>query len=110
MVQLLRAARADVAGDWLAIGPRGVLVIGVQYDELRIEHDQGEVEIVVYNRTILFTTENEAVREPEGPSEQHSLASGRLFPVRRVQVGHEVREISHLLDVVQVPGVERLGK
>ena len=24
----------------------------MQYDELRIEHDQGEVEIVVYNRAI----------------------------------------------------------
>ncbi len=29
----------------------------IQYDELRIEHDQGEVEIVVCNRAILlFTT------------------------------------------------------
>jgi len=35
----------------------------VQYDELRIEHDQGVVEIVVYNRAILlFTTDSEAVR------------------------------------------------
>ncbi len=35
----------------------------IQYDELRIEHDQGEVEIVVYNRAILlFTTDSEAVR------------------------------------------------
>jgi len=33
----------------------------VQYDELRIEHDQGDVEIVVYNRAILlFTTDSEA--------------------------------------------------
>ena len=32
-------------------------------DELRIEHDHGIVEIVVYNRAILlFTTESEAVR------------------------------------------------
>ncbi len=31
--------------------------------ELRIEHDQGDVEIVVYNRAILlFTTDSEAVR------------------------------------------------
>jgi hypothetical protein len=35
----------------------------IQYDELRIKHDQGEVEIVVYNRAILlFMTESEAVR------------------------------------------------
>ena len=34
-----------------------------QYDELRFEHDQGEVEIVVYNRAILlFRTDSEAVR------------------------------------------------
>ena len=35
----------------------------IQYDELRIEHDQGDVEIGVYNRAILlFTTDSEAVR------------------------------------------------
>ncbi len=35
----------------------------IQYDELRIEHDEGDVEIVVYNRAILlFTTDSEAVR------------------------------------------------
>jgi len=35
----------------------------VHYDERRIEHDQGDVEIVVYNRAILmFTTDSEAVR------------------------------------------------
>jgi len=35
----------------------------IQYEELRIEHDQGAVEIVVYNRAILlFRTDNEAVR------------------------------------------------
>ena len=35
----------------------------IQYDELRIEHDQGEVEIVVYDRAILlFTDDCEAVR------------------------------------------------
>jgi len=35
----------------------------IQYDELRIEHDQGDVEIVVYNRAVLlFTTDSEAVR------------------------------------------------
>ncbi len=35
----------------------------IQYDELCIEHDEGDVEIVVYNRAIvLFTTDSEAVR------------------------------------------------
>ena len=35
----------------------------IQYDELRIERDQGAVEIVVYNRAILlFTTDSEAVK------------------------------------------------
>ena len=35
----------------------------IQYDALRIEHDQGEVEIVLYNRAILlFTTDSEAVK------------------------------------------------
>ena len=35
----------------------------IQYDHLLIEHDQGDVEIVVYNRAILlFTTDREAVR------------------------------------------------
>jgi len=35
----------------------------IQCDELRIEHDQGAVEIVVYNRAILlFTTDSEEVR------------------------------------------------
>ena len=34
----------------------------IQYDGLRIEHDQGDVEIGVYNRAILlFTTDSEAV-------------------------------------------------
>ena len=35
----------------------------IQYDELRIERDQGAVKIVVYNRAILlFTTDSEAVK------------------------------------------------
>ena len=35
----------------------------IQYDELRIEHDHGDVEIVVYNRAILlFTSDRQAVR------------------------------------------------
>jgi len=35
----------------------------IQYDELRIEHDQGDVEIVVYDRAILlFMTDTEAVK------------------------------------------------
>ena len=35
----------------------------IQYDELRIEHDQGVVEVVVYNHAILlFTTDSEVAR------------------------------------------------
>ena len=35
----------------------------IQYDALCIEHDQGDVEIVVYNRAILlFMSDSEAVR------------------------------------------------
>jgi hypothetical protein len=35
----------------------------IQYDELRIEHDQGDVDIVVYNRAILlFFTDSDAVK------------------------------------------------
>src|SRR5713101_2591928 len=35
----------------------------IQYDELRIEHDQGDVEIVVYNRAILLLrTDSDAVK------------------------------------------------
>jgi len=35
----------------------------IQYDALRIEHDQGAMEIVVYTRAILlFFTDSEAVR------------------------------------------------
>ena len=35
----------------------------IQYDELRIEHDQGDVEIVVYNCAILlFMADSEAVK------------------------------------------------
>lgn len=35
----------------------------IQYDELRIEHDDGVVEIVLSNRAILlFTSDSEAVR------------------------------------------------
>ena len=35
----------------------------MQYDERRIEHEEGTVEIVVYNRAILlFTTDSERLR------------------------------------------------
>src|SRR5881397_2091275 len=34
----------------------------IQYDELRIEHDEGYVEIVVYKRAILFMSDHDAVR------------------------------------------------
>jgi hypothetical protein len=65
---------SDLPSDLRALVVRHLLDLGgtygdaqagdpIQYDELRIEYDQGEVEIVVYNRAILlFTTDNEAVR------------------------------------------------
>jgi len=35
----------------------------IQYDHIRVEHEQGAVEITVHNRAILlFTTDREAVR------------------------------------------------
>ena len=67
-------AAPDLPGDVLALLDHHLLDLGgaygdpeaadpIQYDELRIEHDQGAVEIVVYNRAILlFTTDSEAVR------------------------------------------------
>ena len=46
----------------------------IQYDELRIEHDQGDVEIVVHNRAVLlFTTDSEAPRH--GTSQRRPVAS-----------------------------------
>jgi len=59
VVALVDAHLLDLGGTY------GVPEAGdpIQYDELRIEHDQGEVEIVVYNRAILlFTTDSEAVK------------------------------------------------
>jgi len=64
----------DLPGDVLALLDHHLLDLGgtygdpeagdpIQYDELRIEHDQGDVEIVVYNRAVLlFTTDREVVR------------------------------------------------
>ncbi len=55
----------------------------IQYDELRIEHDQGDVEIVVYNRAILlFTTDSEAVRAGS-PVVLPTGRSGRPGTLRR---------------------------
>ncbi len=65
---------ADLPDDVLALLDRHLLDLAanygdpeagdpMQYDERRIEHDEGDVEIVVYNRAILrFTTDSEAVR------------------------------------------------
>src|SRR2546427_8061423 len=60
----------------------------IQYDELRSEHDQGDVEIVVYNRAILlFTAESEAdspgvlAMKPNGRKQRIRL--GRLSQYRR---------------------------
>jgi len=48
VVALVDAHLLDLGGTY------GVPEAGdpVQYDELRIEHDQGDVEIVVYNRAV----------------------------------------------------------
>ena len=65
---------ADLPEDVLALLDQRLLDLGgtygvpeagdpIQYDHLLIEHDQGAVEIVVYNRAILlFGTESEAAR------------------------------------------------
>jgi len=65
---------ADLPEDVVALVDAHLLALGgtygdpnagdpIQYDELRIEHDQGAVEIVVYNRAILlFVTDTEAVK------------------------------------------------
>lgn len=65
---------ADLLSDMLALLDPHLLALGgtygdpnasdpLQYDELRIEHEHGEVRIVVYNRAILlFTAGSEAVR------------------------------------------------
>ncbi len=59
VVALVDAHLLDLGGTY------GVPEAGdpIQYDELRIEHDQGDVEIVVYNRAILlFTNDSEVAR------------------------------------------------
>jgi hypothetical protein len=65
---------ADLPGDALALLDPHLLDLGgiygdpsvgdpIQYDELHIEHERGEVEIVVYNRAILlFTSDSEELR------------------------------------------------
>ena len=56
---LQRVLREDLGGTY------GDPSLGepIQYDELRIEHDAGVVEITVYNRAILLVmTDNEAIR------------------------------------------------
>jgi len=47
-------------------GPTAIRNVGdpIQYDELRIEHDHGEVEIIVYNRAILTHPSLDAPRAP----------------------------------------------
>jgi len=64
--QLLRGCARAPRPDLLDLGGTyGAPESGdpIQYDELRIEHDQGDVEVVVYNRAILlFTTDSEPVR------------------------------------------------
>ena len=66
---------ADLPADVLALLDRHLLDLGgtrdpsaadpIQNDRLRIEHDQGDVEIVVYNRAILlFTTDDGEADSP----------------------------------------------
>src|SRR2546430_12493108 len=82
---------ADLPDDVLALLDQHLLDLGstygdpqagdpVQDNELRIEHDQGDVEIVVYHRAILlFTSDDEGVRR---------IAVGvRPFLVSRYMVG-----------------------
>ncbi len=60
-----RARRSSIPTTSTLAGTYGDPEAGdpIQYDELRIEHDQGDVEIVVYNRAILlFMTDSEAVK------------------------------------------------
>ena len=64
----------DLPEDVLALLDRHLLDLGgtngdpnagdpIQYDELRIEREEGDVEIIVYNRAILlFTSDSEAVK------------------------------------------------
>ena len=49
----------------------------IQYDELRIEHDQGAVEIVVYNPPSRLDVRAEAVRRLQGTATQARTARGR---------------------------------
>ena len=59
VVALVDAHLLDLAGTYGDPEPGDP----IQYDELRIEHDQGDVEIVVYDRAILlFMTDTEAVK------------------------------------------------
>ena len=50
----------------------------IQYDALRIDHDQGDVEIVVYNRAILlFMTDTEAEKRIHRVLPARYLAAAR---------------------------------
>ena len=65
---------ADLLGDMLALLDHHLLDLAgiygdpeagdpIQYDELRVEDDRGDVEIVVYNRAVvLFWADSEVVR------------------------------------------------
>ena len=55
----------------------------IQYDELRIQHDQGDVEIVVYNRAILLFMIRQRGGEADSPSVLPSVASRHQPPIPR---------------------------
>ena len=71
----------------------------IQYDELRIEHDQGAVEIVVYNRAILlFRTDSEAVRRV------HQVAAGS-----KTSPPHETAGRKHLRSLAELEAPAAYG-
>ena len=55
----------------------------IQYDELRIEHDQGDVEIIVYNRALLLLTTESEVRPLTVMLTSSVVTRAPSFAVRR---------------------------
>jgi len=89
---------ADLPEDVVALVDAHLLALGgtygdlnagdpIQYDELRIEHDEGDVEIVVYNRAILlvFTDSKAVKRIHQGllPARRHGRSLARVTRSRR---------------------------
>ena len=71
----------------------------IQYDELRIEHDQGDVEIVVYNRAILlFTTDSEAVKRIHESVVSSARASVPTVDVTSIRVSRRDSGIGYRIE------------